>query len=142
MKALSLIEKVMHLKNTVLFREVDLDLLLTIADKLNTSHFNEGETVFHVQQEGHRMYWLIHGTAQVQNKEGDFVEFIQEGDCFGDESLFSEKSREYEVVCRTNCSLLSLSRTKLLTIISECPTISLAFLQAYSAVTPFRPRLL
>mgnify|MGYP000297784411 CR=1 FL=1 len=51
---------------------------------------------------------------------------------FGDESLFSDKTRTYRAVAEETTTLLTLSKTNLFTMISECPSIGVGFLQVYA----------
>jgi len=140
MKKLSLIDKAFLLKRTPLFATLDLDLLLTIADKLGLSLLEAGEPVFSIDQEANRMYLIAKGGIRILDKQKRELALLGADDFFGDESLFHDKPRGYEAVCDADTTLLTLSRTNLLSIISECPSVALGFLQVYSSPIAFRPR--
>ena len=61
MKKWSLIDKAFLLKRSTPFVSLDLDILLTFADKLTLVTFEEGEQIFPIEQEAHRMYFIGKG---------------------------------------------------------------------------------
>lgn len=140
MKRLSLIDKAFLLKKTPLFATLDLDLLLPIADKLATADFDAGEVIFRIDDPANRMYLIVRGTVDIRDSYGKILATLSSENFFGDESLFNEKPRGYEVISKTDTQLLTLSRTNLLTIISECPSVAVGFLQVYASSVVFRAR--
>lgn len=140
MRSLSLIDKAFILKKSLLFRELDLDLLLTIADKMTPFSFNAGESIFLVQQEGKKMYFIVEGAVALQNPQDLSSNLISAPDFFGDESLFNSRPRGYNAVCNSATTLLALSRTNLLLIIAECPSVALGLLESYTAKLDLRLR--
>ncbi len=138
MKRLNLIDKALMLKKTSLFGSLDLDLLLTISDQLYPISFEPQETIFHIEQEAHRMYLIASGEVEIKNQQQEIVTILSPLDFFGDESLFNEKPRAYTAISRGETLLLGLSRTHLITIISECPNVALRLLTVYSSLLPFR----
>jgi len=140
MKPLALIDRAFFLKKIPLFATLDLDLLLPIADKLGIAAYQANEHIFGINDEASRMYFIVKGTVEIRD-ESKLLAILHSEDFFGDESLFNEKPRAYRALSTTETLLLSISRTNLLTIISECPTVAIGFLQAYTQTTPFRSRL-
>jgi CRP/FNR family cyclic AMP-dependent transcriptional regulator len=140
MKRLTLVDKAFFLKKTLLFSALDLDLLLAIADKLNLVSFDAKKPIFSIGEEAFRMYFILEGTVEIRNEQGNVLDELSDENFFGDEALFNEKPRTYNAISKTDTVLLALSRTNLLTIISECPSVALGFLQAYTSATPFRHR--
>lgn len=137
---LTLIDKAFLLKKTPLFRSLDLDLLLTISDRLDIVSHRKGEKVFQLDQDAHRMYLIVDGEVLIQNKEGKILAELSSGEFFGDESLFHEYPRAYEAICERAITLLALSRSHLSSIIAECPSVAMALLEAYTRNTEFRKR--
>ncbi|MFT4553253.1 MAG: CRP/FNR family cyclic AMP-dependent transcriptional regulator [Chlamydiales bacterium] len=140
MKQLTLLEKALLLKKTEIFKNLDLDLLLPISDKTQVTTIEKGEIIFHLNQDAHLMYVIIEGVIEARDQEGHILGNLREGDIFGDESIFSEETRQYETLCRSDVHLLTLSKTNLLSIISECPSVAVGLLQCYASVMVFRPR--
>lgn len=140
MKRLTLIDKAFILKASPLFAQLDLDLLLPIADKLSLINCSNGDIIFDYGEEAHRMYFTAKGHVAILDKSGATLALLGPNDFFGDEALFSEQPRGYVAKCQTDATLLALSKTNLLTIISECPAVATGLLQTYAATTPFRYR--
>jgi CRP/FNR family cyclic AMP-dependent transcriptional regulator len=139
MKRLTLIDKAFLLKNTILFGALDLDLLLAIADKLGVVKLDPGDHIFLAHEEANRMYFIIKGQVDIRSPESQPICSLGVGDFFGEESLFNDKPRAYEAFSPTETYLLTLSRTNLYTIISECPAVAIGFLQVYTSAVTFRP---
>lgn len=124
MKKIGLIDKAFLLKRTPLFSNVELDLILAAADKLGLSDWDPNETIFNVGDEATRMYFIAKGEVLSDGKT------LRSPAFFGDEALFNERPRAYKAVSLTDTLLLTLSKTNLLTIISECPQVAVGLLQA------------
>ncbi len=139
MKYLTLIDKAFLLKRTILFATLDLDLLLMIADKLSVVTCEPGNAIFVIHEEANRMYFIVKGLVDIQKADSRLICTLKSGDFFGEESLFNDKPRAYAALSPTGAQLLTLSRTNLYTIISECPAVAIGFLQVYTSAVLFRP---
>lgn len=139
MKRLTLIDKAFLLKKTRLFGSLDLDLLLSIADKLNIAEYEPRDEIFVANEEANRMYLVYKGEVEIRDTQHKPLTVLVSTDFFGEESLFSDRLRGYEAIALSKTLLLTLSRTNLFTIISECPSVAVAFLQAYTSALVFRP---
>lgn len=140
MKRLTLIDKAFILKASTLFTELDLELLLPIADKLTTLNCKTGETVFAYGETAHRLYLIVKGSIAIRNQMGEDLTVLEAQEFFGDEAIFGEQLRKYQAVCQKDTLLLALSHTHLLSIISESPNVALSLLYAYASTTSFRAR--
>jgi signal-transduction protein with cAMP-binding, CBS, and nucleotidyltransferase domain len=132
MKQLSLIEKAFFLKKVSLFEDLDLDMLVAIADKMNQDIYDKNESVFEINHKAVRMYFIAQGSVNLLDEQDNHITALKSTDFFGDEALFNEKERTYRAVCEAEALLLTLSRTNLITIITECPSIAIALLSHYS----------
>lgn len=139
MKQINLIDKTFLLKKSYLFGNLDLDLLLTISDKMESVFYKKGITCLKVGGVANKMYLITEGTVIIKDRKEGLVE-IGVGDFFGDEAIFNERPRAYEVICATDVSLLALSRSHLFSIISECPSVAINLLKVYTSPIDFRPR--
>ncbi len=135
MKKLGLIDKAFLLKRTPLFATLDLDLILTCADKLGISTFETDEIIFEKGEEAHRMFFIAKGQIRLEDESKQVL--LKGLDFFGDESLFNEKPRSYRAVAVEPSTLLTLSKTNLLTIISESPSVAVGLLQVYAQEARF-----
>lgn len=134
----SLIEKAFFLKKTRLFSDLDLEMLLAVAEKLHEDEYDQDEKVFTPLQVANRIYLIASGSVQIYDPEGKPSVELTIGDFFGDESLFNEQSRGYSAVCKKDTLFFTLSRSHLLSIISECPSVAVTLLQAYATQLPCR----
>ena len=138
MKPLSLIEKAFFLKRVRLFAELDFDLLLSIAEKLNDDDYDAAEKVFMAGQVANRVYFIAQGMIQLVDERMRPIGEIGPMEVFGDESIFSDSYRGYGAICKTDAMLLTLSRSHLLAIISDCPSVAISILQAYASALACR----
>lgn len=138
MKPPSLIEKAFFLKKVRLFSELEFELLLSIAEKVHEDDYDANEKVFTVGQAANRIYLIERGVVELFDDRGRTLIELEAGDFFADESLFNENPRAYGAICKTNAILYTLSRSHLLSIISECPTVAIALLQIYAGAIPCR----
>src|SRR5690606_27775419 len=120
----SLIEKAFFLKKSRLFNELDLEILLAIAEKLHEDDYDKDEKVFTPGQVANRIYLIAEGHVQIYDEQRRLLSELHVGDYFGDESLFNEQPRSYSAICKTDTVFLTLSRSQLLSIISECPSVA------------------
>ena len=132
------IEKAFFLKKVRLFSDLDLELLLAIAEKLHEDDYDMGEKVFLSGQVANRIYLIESGTVQICDVRMKPLATLTSGDYFGDESLFNEQPRSYIALSITDALFFTLSRSHLLSIISECPSVAVLLLQAYSQQLPCR----
>ncbi|MCB1113214.1 MAG: cyclic nucleotide-binding domain-containing protein [Chlamydiia bacterium] len=119
---IGLIDKAFLLKKTPLFQNVDLDSILAAADKLGLADWDPNEVIFNAGDEATRMYFIAKGKVQAGE------EVLESPAFFGDEALFNEKPRAYTAKALEDTLLLTLSKTNLLTIISECPQVAIGLL--------------
>ena len=118
-----LIEKAFLLKKTPLFAHLDLDVLFAAADKLAVLSCQENEVIFEKGDEATRMYFVASGKVQAAGA------LLQPPQFFGDEALFNERPRNYSAKALSKATLLTLSKTNLLAIISECSSVAIGLLQ-------------
>ena len=134
MSELTLIDRAFLLKKTALFRGLDLDTLLIIADKAGISDLRAGEPVFQLGMEGAHLYVVVHGSVAILDPNDEVLCTLGPSHFFGDESVFSESVRPYGAKCESPVRLLSIVRSHLLAIIYECPSVALQLLREYARV--------
>lgn len=134
----SLIEKAFFLKKLSLFSELELELLLAIAEKMHEDDYDPSEKVFSVGQVANRIYFVAKGSVDILDAENKLLTSLFSNDFFGDESLFNELPRSYTAKCKEPSVILSLSRSHLLSTISECPSVAVTLLQSYAKKLPCR----
>lgn len=138
MKPLTLIDKALLLKRTPLFSSLSLDLLLSISDRLTLIAFQNNDCIFLANEEANRLYFIVNGTVEIHSPEGAAIATLGNGDFFGEESLFNHQPRAYSAYTPIQTEVLTLSKTNLYSIISECPSVALGFLHVYALSFPNR----
>ena len=123
-----------------LFAELDFELLLSLAEKLHDDDYDAGEKIFASGQVANRIYLIAQGTVQILDERLKEITELNVGDFFGDESLFNDGPRGYGAAAKTDALLLTLSRSHLLSIISEAPSVAVSLIQAYTTAFPCRFR--
>ncbi len=139
-RKLSLIDKAFFLKRMPLFRSLTLEMLLPIADKLVLASFDKGDIIFDYDDEAHRMYFVVDGQVEIQNRDKKCLARLEQGSFFGDEALFDDSRRSYRAWVAVDTEIMTLSQTNLLTIISEYPNVALGFLSVYASTLPDRAK--
>jgi CRP-like cAMP-binding protein len=115
-----------------LFNEIDLDLLVAIGDRMNQDIYDAKEKVFDLNQRANRMYLIVQGAVELFDEKNTLITELFNEDFFGEESLFNDKPRAYMAFCKIPTLFLTLSKTNLLTVISECPSVAINLLQCYT----------
>jgi CRP-like cAMP-binding protein len=138
MKLHSLIEKALFLKRIRLFNDLDFELLLAIGEKLHEEDYDAEEEIFLAGQAANRLYLIGSGTVELTDALKRPLTELRTCDFFGDESLFNDAPRAYGAICKTDATLFTVSRSHLLGILSECPTVAVALLQSYAQALPCR----
>lgn len=132
MKPFSLIEKAFFIKKTELFKDLDIDLLVAIADKMHQDIYDAKEKVFDYNQRASKMYFIGKGSVELFDRKKNLLCTLKKKAFFGDEALFHEKERECLALCKEPSLILTITKTHLLSIISECPTVAISFLEKYA----------
>ncbi len=136
------LDTALFLKRQTLLADLSLDLLLAIAEKAHSLEIKEGDVLFQPDQEAHKMYFILEGGVRVEDRDHQLLGLLYAGECFGEESLFSDTNRGYWAIAETDTTLLVLLKSHLMTLIAETPTIALHFLHLYTSQHPFRTRTL
>jgi CRP/FNR family transcriptional regulator, cyclic AMP receptor protein len=140
MRALNLINRAFLLKRTRLFSKLDLDLLLSISDKMETLSFREEDPIFLAGQEAHKIYFVVEGRVLIQGKNETLLAELGTGEFFGEEALFHGGPRGYAAFCACETTLLALSRPYLMTILNEYPQVTISLCEIYADQLIFRKR--
>ncbi|ANH79036.1 cyclic nucleotide-binding domain-containing protein [Candidatus Chlamydia sanziniae] len=135
---MNLIDRAFLLKKTIIFHSLDMDLLLGIADKAEIMIFKPGANIFSIGQRGFSFYIIVEGHVIISYDKLETPIKLKSKDCFGEESLFNNKLREYNACANTQARMLVLSKGQILNIIEECPSVALSFLELYSKQIEFR----
>jgi len=133
MKQLTLIDKAFLLKKTEIFRSLDLDYLLTLAEKLQPITVEQKQKIITKGTEATRLFIIVSGTVAIMQPDGELeAKELSENGYFGDRALFAQQAHDYTAVALTNCALFSLHASHIFALIEQSPTLAINLLQLYS----------
>lgn len=138
MKLPNQIEKAFLLKKTFLFADLNLEHLFAIADKIDIQELDKNEFIFKNNQTALHVFIIAKGSIQLIDADDQILIELGEGDLFGDEALFNDKSHQYKAKCTSDCQLMTLTKKHLTAIISECPSVAINLLEAFARQITFR----
>ena len=117
---------VQFLKNFSTLGAVPPKHLLDMARKFKAEFYNKGEAVIRQGAEPENFYLIENGKIKVvlwENKRPKTVDFLKEGDFFGEKSLFEKDQSYADFICLTDCQLLTLSFKDFHAILDGSPKI-------------------
>ncbi len=140
-KIMNLIDKAFLLKKTVVFNSLDMDLLLAISDKTEVMLFKPTAKIFSEEDSSFSFYIIAEGYVRITQSSSDLSVTLKPHDCFGEESFFNNKLREYNAEAITQVKLLILNKGQFLSVVEECPAVALSLLELYTKNLSFRSPL-
>lgn len=130
-----LFERVMLLKRSRIFMEVEVDDLRLVADKMEEQKFTAGSRVFDKGDFGEDMYLIVEGSVGIMvdpRSADDYIVTLSSGDGFGEMNLLDEQPRSATAVVLEDSRLLVLGKQKLRGLILSYPELALGMLKALS----------
>ena len=107
--------------NLALVPPKDLQELL---GKFHSQFFREGDVVFRQGAEADTFYLIESGKVKIvlwEDSTQKIINFLREGDFFGEKALVEDTTRTADVVCVTDCHLFSLSKNDFKQLILRSP---------------------
>jgi CRP/FNR family cyclic AMP-dependent transcriptional regulator len=133
---IDLFERILLLKNSNIFAQVNTEDLRVVAEALNIEHYVSGDRVFDINGYGDHMYVLYSGKVGISTnpdpKVLDFVAELGPGDCFGEMNLLDEFPRSATAHVIEDAKLFSLEKEQLRGLIINYPELSLGILKSLS----------
>ncbi len=125
---LSLVEKVLILKSSPLFRETPDNVLADIADLVDELAVEKDQVVFNRGEPGDSLYIVVSG--QVEVWEGDrLLNSLGEGDLFGELALLDPEPRLATVKATDSTRLLRLDEAHFHEVLAVRPEVSSAVIR-------------
>lgn len=104
--------KIDKLQDVVLFRDLELDELESVAEACRELTLSPGETIIEENSVGDSMYVIVEGAVKVYKQDfyggKEVITTLHEGDHFGELSLFDSAPRSAAVTTIKNSVLLEL----------------------------------
>lgn len=129
-----LFEKVLLLKSSDIFNEINTEDLRFVADALEEEQYFEGDRIFEKNDRGEYMYLIVEGEVGIalEKNSSDFVVTMQMGECFGEMNLLDDLPRSASAVVIKDSALLKLSRGRLRGLIMSYPELGMGMLKSLS----------
>ncbi len=98
--------------------------LQELVKNFQSESFNEGDVVFRQGMDADKFYLLEKGKMKIVKWEKDdqtILNFLHDGDFFGEKALVQEKKRSADAVCLSSCHLFSVTKEVFLKLVSASP---------------------
>jgi CRP/FNR family transcriptional regulator, cyclic AMP receptor protein len=121
------------LRNIGLFSSVTSEDLASVASLLIERRFPKHKTIVEEGLPGDYMYIISEGRVSVSKLSDDgrekILEFLEDGDFFGEMSLLDNAPRSASVRALTETRVLALSRSDFLAVLQRSPDLAMAVIQ-------------
>ncbi|MBN1292800.1 MAG: peptidase domain-containing ABC transporter [Candidatus Latescibacteria bacterium] len=130
------------LKSCTDLSAVPVKELKELIDNFKPEFFSEGEAVFRQDTIPDKFYLIERGKIKVvrwEEAKPEIINFLHEGDFFGEKALFEETVRYADIICLTDCHLFSISREAFNEFIIRSPKLKKVIedrIQSYSTEKP------
>lgn len=130
------LERLLLLKRSPLFGEVQTDDLRVVVEQLREDACFVGERIFDIHDPGDEMYIVMSGKVGISLNEdpavAQFVSVIGPGECFGEMGVLDDMPRSATAHVVEDAILLCLDRDKLRGLIVSYPELALGLLRSLS----------
>ena len=129
-----LFEKVLLLKSSDIFNEINTEDLRFVADALEEERFFIDDRIFEKNDRGEYMYLITEGEVGIalEKNNDNYVATMSVGECFGEMNLLDDLPRSASAVVLQDATLLKLSRARLHGLIMSYPELGLGMLKSLS----------
>lgn len=113
------------LQKVPLFRDSSVNLLSFLSRRMRPVVFHAGEKVFEKGMPGEAMYFILRGKVMIMNEnQGEILAELNEGNFFGEMSLFQNTPRTRTVEAIDFCELYVLERGDFESALKQFPELS------------------
>ena len=120
--------RMLFLKNIPLFQFLSLDDLLIIDEALTQKGFLAGESIFCEGSLGAEFCIVYRGSVLIRKKIGGTEQELARlgpEECFGEMALFDDSPRSATAMALTDCTLLTLERSRFNSLLTQRPEMAL-----------------
>jgi CRP/FNR family cyclic AMP-dependent transcriptional regulator len=104
-----IIEKILLLKNSDIFKTCNEIDLIDIASICIENYFDKGVNIFKKGQQGNCMYFIHSGQVSIHDGEHQLA-ILSENEIFGELSLLDSESRSASATALSDCILLKIEQ--------------------------------
>ena len=129
-----LFEKVLLLKKSDIFNEINTEDLRFVADVLEEEQYFSGDRIFEKNDRGEYMYLVVEGQVGIalEKNVNEFVVTMSSGECFGEMNLLDDLPRSASAVVLQDATVLKLSKDRLCGLIMSYPELGMGMLKSLS----------
>lgn len=120
------IERLRLLDNTLIYRDLPVEMLIELAQKLYRVHLQPGETIIWEGERNDDVYILVDGELKISVRQGDnrqSIALIDPGDVFGEMAFFTQSARSATVLATKPAEVLALKEADLRLLTYKYPAI-------------------
>lgn len=134
-ESFQLLETVLFLKKTPLFRDIPGEKLMPLAEICEQKAYASGTTISREGDVSDHLYVVRSGAVRIEKSRGDStttLAVIESGDTYGEIGLFSQAQRSATAVAQEDCRLYEVQRSALKRLLLSVPEIAYNFLEIFS----------
>jgi hypothetical protein len=135
MEPFDLLERVMSLKKTQLFRNVLAEKLIELAAISQRLSYREGTLISREGELSDHLYVVARGSlkiVKIKNNVKTILSIIEKGDTYGEMGLFNQAPRFASAVANEDCDLWVIQRSALKKLLLDMPDIAYNLLEVFS----------
>jgi len=117
-----LIEKILLLKNSDIFKYCRETDLMDIASICNENHVEQGLTIFSKGDMGNCMYFIYSGKVSIHDEEHPLA-LLTENEIFGELSVLDSEPRSASATTLSDCILLEIEQEAFYDVMATNPDI-------------------
>lgn len=132
---LSVMEVILALKSTPLFRNVPGEGLRRLSDFIQEKEVAAGEVVFREEDFGDEMYLVRSGQISIHQELGDgpsLIETVMPGGYFGEMAIIDDLPRTATATAEVDTSLLVLHKNDFRTAVQDYPDIAFEIFREFT----------
>jgi hypothetical protein len=135
MEPFDLLESVMSLKKTQLFRNVPAEKLIELAEISQRLSYKEGTLISREGELSDHLYVIADGSlkiVKIKNNIKTILSIIEKGETYGEIGLFNQAPRSASAVANEDCDLWVIQRSALKKLLLDMPDIAYNLLEVFS----------
>jgi hypothetical protein len=135
MEPFDLLERVMSLKRTQLFRNVAAEKLIELAEISQRLSYKEGTLISREGELSDHLYVVASGSlkiVKIKNNVKTILSIIEKGETYGEMGLFNQAPRFASAVANEDCDLWVIQRSALKKLLLDMPDIAYNLLEVFS----------
>ncbi len=130
--SLSIVEKLVFLRQAPLLRELSSEALLLVARLAEQVELAAGDVLFREGEPGGRMFVVVRGRIRISTARGsgdEALAFLAPGAVLGEMAIFADELRSATAAAEEPATLLVFDGADVTELVTDHPVIALAFLK-------------